>query len=121
MNSGISYDQIIKSINNLASSKVTLENFMIKKSKEFIKKKKNGRIYLDLKKFNRLNEEIRIRVINDVIRKLHNNYYNPRSKKVQNLIGDINSDNFSRRTLGGCLISKNDKGFIIVEKEKKNS
>ena len=43
MNSGISYDQIIKSINNLASSKVTLENFMIKKSKEFIKKKKMAR------------------------------------------------------------------------------
>ena len=40
MNSGISYDQIIKSINNLASSKVTLENFMVKKSKEFIKKNK---------------------------------------------------------------------------------
>ena len=118
MNSGISYDQIIKSINNLASSKLTLENFMIKKSKEFIKKKINGKIYLDLKKFNRSNEEIQIRVINDVIKKLHNNYYNPRSKKVINLIRNIKDKAFKKGTLSKCVFERQ-KDQLSIKKEKK--
>ena len=118
MNSGISYDQIIKSINNLASSKVTLENFMIKKSKEFIKKKINGKIYLDLKQFNKSNEEIRIRVINDVIKELHNNYYNPRSKKVVNLIKNIKNKAFKKSTLSKCVFERQ-KDQLLIKKEKK--
>tara|TARA_Y100000768_G_scaffold188359_1_gene141106 strand:+ start:179 stop:1201 length:1023 start_codon:yes stop_codon:yes gene_type:complete len=118
MNSGISYDQIIKSINNLASSKATLEKFMIKKSKELIKKKVNGRIFIDLKKFNRLNEEIQIRVINDVIKKLQNNYYNPRSKKVVNLIKNIKDKAFKKRTLSKCIFERQ-KDQLSIKKEKK--
>ena len=118
MNSGISYDQIIKSINNLASSKATLENFMIKKSKELIKKKINGKIYIDLKRFSRSNEEIQIRVINDVIKKLQNNYYNPRSKKVVNLIKNIKDKAFKKGTLSKCVFERQ-KDQLSVKKEKK--
>ena len=118
MNSGISYDQIIKSINNLASSEATLENFMIKKSKELIKKKINGRIYIDLKKFNRSNEEIQIRIINDVIKKLQNNYYNQRSKKVVNLIKNIKDKAFQKATLSKCVFERQ-KDQLSVKKEKK--
>ena len=118
MNSGISYDQIIKSINNLASSKATLENFMEKKSKELIKKKINGRIYIDLKKFNRLNEEIQIRVINDIIKKLQNNYYNQRSKKVVNLIKNIKDTAFKKGTLSKCIFERQ-KDKLSIKKEKK--
>ena len=118
MNSGISYDQIIKSINNLASSKATLENFMVKKSKELIKKKINGRIYIDLKKFNRSNEEIRIRIINDVIKKLQNNYYNQRSKKVVNLIKNIKDKAFKKATLSKCIFERQ-KDQLSIKKEKK--
>ena len=118
MNSGISYDQIIKSINNLASSKATLKNFMVKKSKELIKKKTKENIYIDLKRFNRSNAEIRIRVINDVIKKLQNNYYNPRSKKVVNLIKNIKDKAFKKGTLSKCVFERQ-KDQLSVKKEKK--
>ena len=91
---------------------------MIKKSKEFIKKKINGKIYLDLKQFNKSNEEIRIRVINDVIKELHNNYYNPRSKKVVNLIKNIKDRAFKKSTLSKCVFERQ-KDQLSVKKEKK--
>ena len=117
--SGIHYDKIIQSIKNLSSSKTSLDQYLLKLSQDIIKKNKKT-VQLDTKKFNELNLDMKIQIINHSIKLISKNYYNPRSKKVQSLIGDINSDNFSRRTLGGCLISKNEKGLIIIEKEKKN-
>ena len=83
-----------------------------------MQKKINGKIYLDLKKFNRSNEEIRIRVINDVIKELHNNYYNPRSKKVVNLIKNIKDKAFKKSTLSKCVFERQ-KDQLLIKKEKK--
>ena len=114
--SGINYDQIIKSINNLALSRDTLNQYFIANMKNSIKKSKN-KINVDLKKFNQFNKELKIRVINDSIRYLRKNYYNPRSKKVVNLIKNIDKKNFSKATLGGCIfIKKNDQ--LCLSKEK---
>ena len=114
--SGINYDQIIKSINNLALSRDTLNQYFIANMKNSIKKSKN-KINVDLKKFNQFNKELKIRVINDSIRYLRKNYYNPRSKKVVNLIKNIDKKNFSKATLGGCIFTKkNDQ--LCLSKEK---
>ena len=84
--------------------------------KNSIKKSKN-KINVDLKKFNQFNKELKIKVINDSIRYLRKNYYNPRSKKVVNLIKNIDKKNFSKATLGGCIfIKKNDQ--LCLSKEK---
>ncbi len=115
--SGIEYDQIIKSINNLASSKSILENYFSKIYKNLIKKKGNE-ILIDRKKFNALNNEIKINIINRSIKKLKKNYYNPRSKKVVNLILSFNGKNFKKSTLGGCLFTIK-KDQICLKKEKK--
>jgi len=114
--SGIEYEQIIKSINNLASSKATLDEYFSKVFKEIIKKSKKE-ILIDLKKFNNLNKEIKIGVLNESIKKLKKNYYNPRSKKVKNLINNLESKNFKKSTLGGCLfIKKKDQLCLKIEK-----
>ena len=114
--SGIEYDQIIKSINNLASSKATLDEYFNRTFKETIKKSKKD-ILIDLKKFEKLNQEIKIGVLNESIKRLKKNYYNPRSKKVENLIKNLKNKKFKKSTLGGCLfIKKEDQLCLKLEK-----
>tara|TARA_A100001015_G_scaffold63913_1_gene70543 strand:- start:1009 stop:2028 length:1020 start_codon:yes stop_codon:yes gene_type:complete len=114
--SGIEYDQIIKSINNLASSKSILENYFSKIFKDLIKKK-GDEIMIDKKKFNVFNNEIKMNIINKSIKKLKKNYYDPRSKKVLNLILSLKRKNFKKSTLGGCLFTIK-KDQICLKKEK---
>ena len=114
--SGINYDQIIKSINNLALSRDTLNHYFSKNLKNSVKKSKN-KIEVDLKQFRKFNNELKMRIINESIKYLKKNYYNPRSKKVINLIKNLNKKNFSKATLGGCIfIKKND--HLCLSREK---
>ena len=115
--SGINYDQIIKSINNLASSDEILDNYFKEKfSKVLIKSRKSVNIRLN--KFLELEKEFKIRVINNAIKELRNNYYNPRSKKVKLLIENLEKKSFLRATLGGCIFSR-EKDKISLKIEKK--
>jgi tRNA(Ile)-lysidine synthase len=114
--SGIEYDQIIKSINNLALSKATLDEYFKNIFSKMIKKK-GKEILLNFKNFKKFNKEIKIALINESIKQLKNNYYNPRSKKVENLIKNIEKRNFKKSTLGGCIfISKKDNICLKIEK-----
>ena len=114
--SGINYEQITKSINNLASSKATLDEYYAKISKEVIIKSRH-KIILNLNKFNKYNNDIKIMLINDAIKFLKKNYYNPRAIKVQNLIDSFNKSNCEKMTLGGCFfVKKND--FLTLTSEK---
>ena len=114
--SGIDYDQVIQSIKNLASSRETLDIFLSKTSKEIIRKNKN-KISIDLKKFNMLNHEIKINIINQSIKYFKKNYYNLRSRKVTFLINNIKNKNFKKSTLGGCLFFIQN-GKLCLKKEK---
>jgi len=115
-NSGIKYEKIIKSINNLASSKATLDDYLKKIFKETIKKKRKE-IFINFEKFKEHNKEIKIALINESIRRLKNNYYNPRTKKVENLIKNLENTNFKKSTLGGCIfILKNGNLCLNIEK-----
>ena len=114
--SGIEYEQIIKSINNLASSNATLDGYLKKIFKDIIKKTKRE-VLVDFTKFKKLDKEVKIAVINESIKKLKKNYYNPRSKKVSNLIQNIEKNSFKKSTLGGCIfILKKDNLCLINEK-----
>jgi tRNA(Ile)-lysidine synthase len=114
--SGIEYEQIIKSINNLASSNATLDVYFKKIFKDLIKKNRKE-ILINFKEFTKNNKEIKMALINESIRKLKKNYYNPRSKKVENLIKNIEKSNFKKSTLGGCVfILKKDNLCLKIEK-----
>jgi tRNA(Ile)-lysidine synthase len=114
--SGIEYDQIIKSIKNLAMSKDTLDVYFENIFKDLIKKN-NKEVLIDFKKFKKLNDEVKIALINESIKKLKKNYYNLRAKKVNNLINNIQKNNFKKTTLGGCIFILK-KGKICLKIEK---
>ena len=67
INSGINFDQIIKSINNLASSKATLDIYYAEIYKNTTTKSKD-KILVNLSKFNKLNNELKMQVINKSIK-----------------------------------------------------
>ena len=115
----INYDQVFKSIKNLASSRDTLDAYFSFIYKKIINKKRN-KIYINVKNFFNYNDEIKMRVLMNSITNLTNSYYAPRSKKVLNLIKNIKDTSGLRKlTLGGCHILK-DKNYLILSKEKKN-
>ena len=115
--SGIKYEKIFKSIQNLSLSKKTLEGYLSKIFKEFIKKS-NSKILINFKKYKNLNKDIKIAVINQSIKQLKSNYYDLRSKKVENLINNLDKKNFKNFTLGGCIFFKKGQ-YLCLKSEKR--
>ncbi len=114
--SGIKYEQIFKSIQNLSSSKITLDGHLNKTFKELIKKV-NKEICINFIRYKNLSEDIKIAVINQSIKKLRKNYYDLRSRKVNNLIINIEKKDFKKSTLGGCVFFKKGENLCLkVEK-----
>ena len=113
--SGINYDQIIRSINNLSSSEKILSEHYKSILRDNLKKSKN-KISVDLEKFRQFNDQIKTKIINVAIKNLKNNYYDIRHKKVANLVRNIKSKNFNKATLGGCIFFIK-KDELCVKKE----
>ncbi len=114
--SGIKYDQIFKSINNLSSSKENLEGYLKKTFKDTIIKKKKE-ITINFENFLKLNNETKIFLINESIKILKKNYYDIRSKKVINLMKNINRADFKSATLGGCIFFKKGKNLCLKDEK----
>ncbi len=116
--SGINYDKIFQSIKNLASSRDTLDFYFNKIYKDIIVKKKN-KIYMDLKNFHNINQEMKVMVLKKTIKDFTHSYYATRSKKIINLINQIKEKKNAKFTLGGCIILR-EKKHIIFQKENKD-
>ena len=116
--SGINYDKIFQSIKNLASSRDTLDSYFNKIYKDIIVKK-NKKIFIELKNFHNINQEMKVMVLKKTIKDFTQSYYATRSKKVINLINQIKAKKNVKFTLGGCIIFK-EKKHIIFQKENKN-
>ena len=109
---GIKHDRIINSINNLASTRDTL-NFYIQRVEKTCLIKKENIININLKKFLLENNEIQLKIFSNCIKKISKNYYPPRAKKVLNLLSGVQSNEKLKATLGGCVINKHKKTLII--------
>ena len=116
--SGINYDKIFQSIKNLASSRDTLNDFFDKIYKDIILLK-NNKIFVNFEKFNNIKKEIKIMILKKTIKDLNKTYYSVRTKKVINLIKQIEENESKKFTLGGCIIFR-EKKHIIFKKENKN-
>ena len=116
--SGIKHDNIINSINNLASTRDTL-NFYIQKIERNCITKKYNTITINLNFFLLENNEIQLKIFSNCIKKVSKNYYPPRAKKILNLLSIIQSNKKLKATLGGCLINMNEKKLIISKEESK--
>ena len=69
-----------------------MDGYLKKFLKQQLKKKKRN--FIKFKRFKEYNKEVKIALINESIKRLKNNYYNPRSKKVENLIKKIENKKF---------------------------
>ena len=115
--SGIKYEKIFKSIQNLSQSKKTLDVYLSNIFKELIKSS-NSEILINFKKYKDLNNDIKIAVINQSIKQLKNNYYDSRSEKVENLISNLDKKDFKNSTLGGCVFFKKGE-YLCLKSEKR--
>ena len=116
--SGILYDQIFRSIKNLSSSRDTLDLYFNNIYKDLINKNKN-QLSINLKKFNKINQEMKMRVLNKALKESSKSYYASRSKKIINLVEQLSEKKNVKFTLSKCIILK-EKNHIIIKKEKKN-
>ena len=115
-NSGIKYEQIFRSIQNLSLSKATLDDYFNRIFKKLIVKK-NKEVLINFIEYKKLYNDTKMALINKSIKLLVKNYYDLRSKKVENLIKNLNRKDFKRATLGGCIFSKKGRNICIkVEK-----
>ena len=112
---GIKQQQILKSIDNLNSSRETINNYVEHVySKNVIKEKK--RYILDYKKILKETDEVKLKIFSNTIKSCSKSYYPPRSKKTLNLIKRISEGKQKKLTLGGCILSRKGR-FIEVIKE----
>ena len=111
---GIHHDQIIKSIQNLASTNETLNIIFNKIYKLNVQKYKN-QFKVNYKNILQENLEIQLKLFSQVIKEASKRYYPPRSKKVLNLIKKINVANNSKYSLSGLEILR--KGDYITIKK----
>ena len=116
-NSGIKYDQIFKSIQNLSLSKITLDEYLNTTFKELIRKDKKE-IIINFSKYLNLSRDTKMALINKSIKHLKNNYYDLRSKKVDNLIKNLENRKFKKSTLGGCIFFKKGKNLCLKVEKK---
>jgi len=115
-NSGIKYDQIFRSIQNLSLSKKTLDGYLNNIFKKLINKT-NNEISINFNKYKNLSNDTKMALINESIKKIKKNYYDMRSKKVDNLINSIDKRNFKKTSLGGCVFFKKGENLCLkVEK-----
>ena len=64
------------------------------------------------------NKDTKIAVINHSIKQLKSNYYDLRSKKVENLISNLDKKDFKNSTLGGCIFFKKGE-YLCLKSEKR--
>ena len=119
-NSGINKNQIITSINNLASTRDTLNSYFLKTLKNCVFKKKD-KIHIKFENLILETEEIQFKILSSQIKLISSKYYPPRAKKVLSLIKRIRLRKTAKSTLGGCLITKSGKELIICRERGKRT
>ena len=113
---GLNSRKIIKTINNLLSANQAInfyKNKALYKHTSFLSKNK---CLINKKIFSDEASEIIFKSFSDILSLVSGTYYPPRSKKVLSLINRIKSNNFTKSTLGGCIVEKKNN-FILITKE----
>ena len=112
---GLKPDSIAHSIQNISKTKDAINFYVTKSMQRLVKIKKNETI-LDLKNFKKEPDEIKFRIITNILTKRTRSYYPPRSYKVINLISRFEGTKPKKCTLGGCLFEKRNN-LLYVSKE----
>ena len=114
--SGIKHERIISSINNLGTTRDTLNAYIYRVKKNCTVKKKKE-LVINLKNFSAENNEIQLRILGQCIKDISKNYYPPRAKKTVNLLNKVKIYEKFKSTLGGCVIQKTYNNLVICKEE----
>ena len=112
---GLDPKRIAHSIRNISPTKDTINFYVIRSMKKLVKFRRTETI-LNLIDFKKEPEEIKFRIINNIVKKRANSYYPPRSYKVVNLINRFENNKVKKCTLGGCFFEKR-KNSLHVSRE----
>tara|TARA_Y100001970_G_scaffold33465_1_gene41602 strand:+ start:1301 stop:2323 length:1023 start_codon:yes stop_codon:yes gene_type:complete len=112
---GLNFDQIVRSIKNISSTKDAINFYVNQSLKKFVKFRKKDAI-LDFKMFKKEPEEVKFKIINKIVKNRTDSYYPPRSKKVLNLIIGFERRDLKKCTLGGCIFERKNN-LLHVSKE----
>ena len=116
---GFDPKRIIKTIENLNTAKDSLDFYIFKSEKKYLKFYKEGYATLKFSLFNNEAQEVIFRVIIKAIHFVSGEYYPPRSDSLKILMKNLSKKSFKSSTLGGCLIEKN-KNIISFFREDRN-
>jgi|MDTF01.1.fsa_nt_gb tRNA(Ile)-lysidine synthase len=114
--SGIKHEKIINSIDNLGTTRDTLNSYISKVEKKCVTKKKNV-LVIHLNNFSVENDEIQLKVFSNCVKNISKNYYPPRAKKIINLLNRLKSNRKLKATLGGCVIQKIHNNLVIYKED----
>tara|TARA_Y100000590_G_scaffold7309_1_gene9343 strand:+ start:4130 stop:5152 length:1023 start_codon:yes stop_codon:yes gene_type:complete len=112
---GLNPERVAHSIRNISLTKDAINFYVTKSMKKLVQFKKTETI-LNLIAFKKEPEEIKFRIINNIVKKRASTYYPPRSYKVVNLINRFEDNKLKKCTLGGCLFEKR-KNLLHVSRE----
>ena len=112
---GLNPERIAHSIKNISLTKDAINFYVTKSMKKLVKFKKTETV-LNLIAFKKEPEEIKFRIINNIVKKRANTYYPPRSYKIVNLINRFDNNKLKKCPLGGCLFEKR-KNLLHVSRE----
>ncbi len=115
---GLDNKKLFNTLKNLQSTDSAIKFFVNKNLEEnsFFYLKKNQSI-LSMDFFHQPNEIV-FRSFSNVLKMISKNYYHVRGKKLDKIILQIREKNFSKATLGGCVIKKVNKSVIIAKEHK---
>jgi len=112
---GLDVKRVAHSIRNISLTKDAINFYVTKSMKKLVKFKKKETV-LNLIDFKKEPEEIKFRIINNIVKRRASTYYPPRSYKVVNLINRFEGNKLKKCTLGGCLFEKR-KNLLYVSRE----
>ena len=115
---GLSSEKIIKTVNNLISANNALKFYKNKAIYKYVTFLTKNKCLINKKIFSDEAGEIVFKSFSDIFSLISGTYYPPRSKKIVNLINRAKKSNFTKSTLGGCIVEKKD-GLISIFKETK--
>ena len=117
---GIKHERIISSINNLGTTRDTLNAYISKVEKNCVKKRRKETI-VSLESFSLENNEIQLKVFSNCIKNVSKKYYPPRAKKIINFLNKVKHDTNLKVTLGGCIIHKIHNNLVICKEGLKKA
>ena len=116
---GLDFKKLNLTINNLAATNMALNEIVkynINKNAIYLSRKK----YLINSEFFIKPEEVIFRSLSQLIKKISQNEYPPRGKKMINLIRDLKTKQHFKVTLGGTIIEKIHNSVIVSKEKTKN-